>query len=57
VIKIPTSRWILYDAVKFNDKVTDPDVPMILQERAITSPIWYSSAGWGSIAIRCLWAR
>jgi hypothetical protein len=34
VIKIPTSRWILYDAVKFNDKVTDPDVPMILQERA-----------------------
>ena len=42
-IEIPTPRWTLYDTVKY--KVTmDPKVPMVQQERAVTSPIWYDPA-------------
>ena len=41
VIEIPTPRWTAYDAKRFNVKM-DPKVPMITQERAYTSPIWYS---------------
>lgn len=42
VIEIPTPRWTLYDAVRF--KLTPPkDVPLITQERAYTSPIWYDA--------------
>jgi len=43
VLEIPTPRWTLYDAVKYGDKMT-PDVPMVTQERAITSAIWYDPA-------------
>ena len=41
VLEIPTPRWTAYDAVYFKVKM-DPKVPMITQERAFTSPIWYS---------------
>jgi len=41
VLEIPTPRWTAYDAAYFKVK-PDRKVPMITQERAFTSPIWYS---------------
>jgi hypothetical protein len=41
VLEIPTPRWTTYDAKIFGVKLPT-DVPASIQDRAYTSPVWYS---------------
>jgi hypothetical protein len=43
VIEIPTPRWTAYDVKRFGAKM-DQQVPMMVTNRAYSSPIWYSPA-------------
>ena len=46
VVENPSCRWLQYDCNKFAEEdmpesCTNPAVKKMIQERAITSPIWY----------------
>jgi len=41
VLEIPTPRWTAYDAKYFGLDLDD-EVPVVQQDRAYTSPIWYT---------------
>ena len=41
VLEIPTPRWTTYDAAFYGIDLPD-NVPATLQDRACTSPVWYT---------------
>ena len=44
VLEIPTPRWVLFDVLRYKAKLL-PGTKVKDQERALTSPIWYTPKG------------
>jgi hypothetical protein len=52
VLEIPTPRWTYYDAIEYGtlDEMLEEGVNLTSQERAYTSPIWYTPAAPAQVA-------
>ena len=42
VLEIPTPSWAAFDEVRLGASIPDAKSPKVVQDRAYTSPIWYS---------------